>query len=104
MTYKLRNTPRSYTYPVDLGFITGVMMGSGYEAKCWRRDFIPFEKEFEPDWEKEFELRENWLKADRNVWVVFSTDGKTYHEEVVSPSGIRFTKELSTSEVNGDED
>lgn len=33
-----------------VGFVWNVMIGSGYECKCYVIDFIPFIKEFNPNW------------------------------------------------------
>lgn len=41
-----------YTY---LGFIYGVIIGNGYECKCYVRDYIPFVAQYKPYWKTLFQ-------------------------------------------------
>jgi len=32
------------------GFLTGTILGSGWEAKCYFDDIVPFNEKWKPDW------------------------------------------------------
>jgi hypothetical protein len=49
-------------------FISGLMIGSGYECKCYTRDFIPFIQEFNPKWNK---LYDRYINSNCTEWAVF---------------------------------
>lgn len=49
-------------------YVSGVMMGSGYECKCYVQDFIPFQSSFKPNWQK---LYLRYLEHNKTEWPVF---------------------------------
>ncbi len=65
----------------DESFIYGVMTGSGYETKCWMRDFVAFQQRFKPDWAREYRI---WLKYDKKIWVVYDEkEVKSYFKNYI---------------------
>lgn len=51
-------------------FVTGVMMGSDYECKCYSRDYCPFNDTFHPNWEKLYTRYTKQLGPTKE-WPVF---------------------------------
>ena len=55
---------------VAIRFVTGVIMGNGWEAKHWG-DFVEFNLAYKPKWQDEYE---KWLNSNQSVWPVFDDD------------------------------
>lgn len=49
-------------------YVYGVMVGSGYECKCYVRDFVPFQNCFNPNWKK---LYDRFIQQNQKEWPVF---------------------------------
>lgn len=49
-------------------YVYGVMIGSGYECKCYVKDFVPFQHSFRPNWKK---LYEKFIEENKKEWPIF---------------------------------
>ena len=49
-------------------FITGTIMGSGWECKEYNRDFLPFQAAYKPSWGK---LYQRWVENEMKEWPCF---------------------------------
>ena len=54
-------------------FITGTILGSGYECKDYHRDFLRFQSIHQPKWAT---LYERWVANGRKEWACFDISGK----------------------------
>ncbi|KAI8820886.1 uncharacterized protein EV422DRAFT_506605 [Fimicolochytrium jonesii] len=54
-------------------FITGTIMGSGWECKEYERDFCRFNSIMKPVWRK---LYDRWIENEKKEWACFDKPGK----------------------------
>lgn len=71
--FPLRQAISDEDYHSRSSFIDGTILGSGYEAKCWFRDYCPFSRAHRPDWPK---LYERWIANGKKEWPCFDKPGK----------------------------
>ena len=61
-----------------IGFLTGTILGSGYEAKEWERDIQYFNEKWKPDWKKLYDRFIQFKKDNPGSieWACFNHDTK----------------------------
>lgn len=58
-------------------FISGVMIGAGYEAKCYVRDYLPFFNKYKPNW---MELYNYYIEVNKD-WDKFLDKYSQYEDQ-----------------------
>jgi hypothetical protein len=84
----LFNTKKTSTdeLNIKIGFIHGVMIGSGYECKEFF-DLVEFNKEFKPNW---VIIYERYILNDKKEWIIFNKDDK---------ENVEFVNHLTYKEI-----
>ena len=75
---------------IKIGFIHGVLIGSGYECKEWF-DLVEFCKEFKPNW---VSIYERYILNNKKEWIIFNKDDKE-NVEFVNHITYKESKESS---------
>jgi hypothetical protein len=61
-------------------FVRGVMIGNGWECKCYVRDFLEFQKNYHLNWKKLFDRADEKRKEGVCEWAFIKGDDIEFTE------------------------